>query len=264
MKFTKRMVLVPEEFMKMLEHKEALMTTPETKKMIRLEKQMDGILGDTSESEDKKVSQHNQNLQQFLDVNEKKRDFIPTVKIYQENPSPPEVLASASSSSSSDNQVQTNPTDEKQSSLSENEILESIPKSSRSLAQSMINRLKANRDQLTWNNKGEMVVDGTPVSGSNIIDLINDQLKSRKTFNPTGWKTFTESLDKINMPKYLMRNEKRRNYLSLLNNQETPSLIEEGRKYTFPPTPPTTPRTSKTRSSRLSKTKRYSPNWITY
>ena len=228
MKYTKRMVLVPEEFINTLENKEALMTTPETKKMIRLEKEMDGILGDTSKSEDKKVSQYNQNLQQFLGVNEKKREFIPTVKIYQENPSPPQMLASPSSSN--DNQVKTNPTGEKQSSLSESEILESIPKSSRSLAQSMINRSKANRDQITWNNKGEMVVDGNPVSGSNIIDLINDQLKSRKTFNPTGWEKFTESLDKINMPKYLMRNEKRRSYLSLLNNQETPSSTEEGHK----------------------------------
>ena len=43
MKYAKRMVLVPEEFMDMLERKEHVKTIPTTKSMIRLDKTMDDI-----------------------------------------------------------------------------------------------------------------------------------------------------------------------------------------------------------------------------
>ena len=202
MKYAKRMYLVPEEFLKTLERKESLQTPALTKKILRLDEKMDNILNNKMKTTDEKVSQYSQNLQQFLDATEKSRQFIPTVKIYQENNTEP--------LSTPDQDQPIPPVIEDQGMpndipLSDSEILDAIPKNSKTLARSMINRLKANQDQLTWNNKGEIVVGGNPVVGSNIIDLISDQLKSRKHFNPTGWEAFTKSLDKMNMPKYLMR-----------------------------------------------------------
>ena len=251
MKYAKRMYLVPEEFLKTLERKESLQTPALTQKMLRLDEKMDNILNNKMKMTDEKVSQYNQNLQQFLDAHEQSRQFIPTVKIYQQNSEPlsqdqpmPPVI-----------EDQEMPNDVP---LSDNEILDAIPKNSKTLARSMINRLKANKDQLTWNNKGEIVVGGNPVVGSNIIDLISDQLKSRKNFNPTGWETFTETLDRMNMPKYLMRNEKRQNYIA----SSTPSLTDAG-GYAFPPTPPTTPRSAAPTRKRV-KPKNFSDSWITF
>ena len=269
MKYTRRMVLVPEEFMDMLERKETIQTLPVTKKMIRLDRKMDGILDDPSKSEDVKVAQYNQNLQQFLDMQEKKRQFVPTVKIYQEKTTSPATLPSPAPPQppqpTLNNQVETAQSSREHHPLPESEILDSIPKNSRSLARSMINRLKANRDQVTWNHKGEIVIDGNAVSGSNITDLIIDQLNSRKNFDPTGWRQFTESLDKINIPKHLMRNEKRLSYLSPPSNPKTPGSSLASKNYAFPPTPPTTPKTSKPRASmRPIKQKRFSENWITH
>lgn len=257
------MVLVPEEFMNMLERKENMQTAPMTKSMIRLDQKMDNILEDTKKPADDKATQYTQNLQRFLDVQEQKRDFIPTVKIHQESSSP--LITNAQEIKKEEVMKSEESPSEAKSPLSENEILESIPKNSRTLAKSMITRLKANREHVTWNNKGEVSVNGQPVTGSNIIDLVNDQLRARKDFNPKGWEQFTESLEKINMPKYLMRNEKRKSHITQLHKQVTPESTQGAENYAFPPTPPTTPRTSKIPTlRRAAKVKRFSDNWITY
>ena len=62
----------------------------------------------------------------------------------------------------------------------------------------------------------------------------------------------------MNMPKYLMRNEKRQNYIAT----STPSLTDGG-GYAFPPTPPTTPR-SAAQTRRKAKPKNFSDSWITF
>ena len=146
MKYAKRMYLVPEEFLKTLERKESLQTPALTKKILKLDEKMDNILNDKMKTTDEKVSQYNQNLQQFLDAHEKSRQFIPTVKIYQENHSEPLSQDQPMPPVIEDQEM---PNDVP---LSDNEILDAIPKNSKTLARSMINRLKANRDQLTWNN----------------------------------------------------------------------------------------------------------------
>lgn len=269
MKYAKRMVLIPEEFMDMIERKESIHTAPLAKSMIRLDKKMDGILEDTLKATDDKVSQYSQNLQRFLDVQEKKRQFIPTVKIHQESGSSTGTPFSTNTIEQKKEEKQTETVEEEEgkavekTSLPEHEILESVPKNSRTLAKSMINRLKANSEEISWNQKGEISINGHPIQGSNIIDLVNDQLRPRKKFNPKGWEQFSESLEKINMPRYLMRNEKRRSHIAQLN-KETPSGSTIEGNYTFPPTPPTTPRTTKTPSFRRSKAKRFSDNWILY
>ena len=46
---------------------------------------------------------------------------------------------------------------------------------------------------------------------SNIADLINNQMRSRKTFNPRGWLPFTEALKEMNVPNDLIGNPRRLN-----------------------------------------------------
>ena len=251
------MYVVPEEFLKRLERKESLQTPPLAQKMIRLDEKMDTILQDNTKSSDEKVSRYNQNLQQFLDAHEINRQFIPTVKIYHENNSEPQqTTEQPASMPDSEKQVEIP--------LTDNEILDAIPKNSKTLARSMINRLKTNNDQVSWNSKGEIAVDGNLIKGSNIIDLISDQLKSRKKFNPTGWENFTEVLDRINMPRYLMRNENRRNYIQAEKTPVSFPSLTDTTNVVFPPTPPTTPKTSKPSRPRRYKPKQFSDNWIKY
>ena len=62
---------------------------------------------------------------------------------------------------------------------------------------------------ITWDKTGEVKLEGENIPQSNISDLISDALRERKNFNPTGSKEFFRVLSKINMPKDLVRNEKR-------------------------------------------------------
>ena len=266
MKFTKRMILVPEHFIDTLERKEKIQTIPETKSLIRLDKKMEGILENDGQTVDDKAFQYNQDLQRFLDVQVQKRQHIPTVKIHKEEPSNEKKDAGIQQLDSAVREQE----DSKSQPLTETEILSSIPKNIRTLAQSMINRLQANNDQISWNDKGEVSIDNQVIPGSNIIDLVNDQLKSRKSFNPIGWKLFTESLDRINMPKYLMRNEKRRTHI--VNQQKEPfgtpvqsKPSTSSSQFLFPPTPPSTPKTpGKQMRAKRFKSKRLSDNWLIY
>ena len=49
------------------------------------------------------------------------------------------------------------------------------------------------------------------ITDSNIADLIKDQMRNRKTFNPRGWLPFTEALKDMNVPKDLIGNPRRLN-----------------------------------------------------
>ena len=56
-----------------------------------------------------------------------------------------------------------------------------------------------------------MLYQDREITDSNIADLINDQMRSRKTFNPRGWLPFTETLKEMNVPNDLIGNPGRLN-----------------------------------------------------
>ena len=49
---------------------------------------------------------------------------------------------------------------------------------------------------------------GVLIPKSNISDLVSDAMRSRKHFNPVGVREFYNVLNKINVPKDLVRNER--------------------------------------------------------
>ena len=90
------------------------------------------------------------------------------------------------------------------------QLLSSIyPKPCILRATAILNHFKERPDVITWNKTGEVKLEGESIPQSNISDLISDALKARKNFNPTGSKDFFRDLSNINMPKDLVRNEKR-------------------------------------------------------
>ena len=84
---------------------------------------------------------------------------------------------------------------------------------------------------IDWNDRGELIVNNNPIQNSNVVDLVNDVIRSRKNFNPIGWEIFARKLYEINVPRDLIRNPTRLNYI-----QNT---------YDSPPPSPTNPNTIK-------------------
>ena len=69
-----------------------------------------------------------------------------------------------------------------------------------------------------------------PVSGSNIVDLVNDALKKRKSFQPVGWKIFARGLNDMIAPMDLIGNPERWTYIQTA----TPSVAGGASKETTP------------------------------
>ena len=65
---------------------------------------------------------------------------------------------------------------------------------------------------IAWTARGELIHEGVPVVGSNVVALVNDLLRKRKT-DPTGWQPFARQLRAINLPIELVGNVARRVYI---------------------------------------------------
>ena len=62
---------------------------------------------------------------------------------------------------------------------------------------------------VNWNDRGELLYNGKPMSGTHAVDLINDFLRKRKHFNPTGWREFAQVMSGLNVPQDLVGNRDR-------------------------------------------------------
>ena len=100
----------------------------------------------------------------------------------------------------------------------EEDILESVPTTMKSRALQLVKKLKANKDVLGWNDHGQIVFEGRTIPGTNVVDLVNNTLRQRNNFNPTGWQLFAKSLGRLNVPEGLVRNER----LNMVNIETNP------------------------------------------
>ena len=94
-------------------------------------------------------------------------------------------------------------------SMPDADIVEPMPRYIRERATSLLNRLKARPEMITWDKAGQVKIEGETIPNSNISDLVSDAMRFRKNFNPTGSKEFFQALSKMNVPKDLVRNEER-------------------------------------------------------
>ena len=55
--------------------------------------------------------------------------------------------------------------------------MKSVQKLYKTGARQQLDKIKENRDVLNWNDKGELVYENKPISGSHVVDLVNDILR---------------------------------------------------------------------------------------
>ena len=93
--------------------------------------------------------------------------------------------------------------------LSSEMIVRGIPKTMKTRAEALLAHLKERGDIITWDDMGQVLLKGVLIPKSNISDLISDAMRPRKYFNPVGVREFYNVLNEINIPKDLVRNERR-------------------------------------------------------
>ena len=83
-------------------------------------------------------------------------------------------------------------------------------------AKLLIQKLKDHSDVISWNDNGQLVLEGSIVPNSNIVDLVNDVMRKRKGFNPEH-STFAKALAKINVPELLSKEPQSNRFHTLVS-----------------------------------------------
>ena len=91
----------------------------------------------------------------------------------------------------------------------EKRLVDSLPKTLQRKGEVLLDHIK-DTTEMSWNNRGELIVNGATIAGTNVTDLIHELLRSRKLGNaPKGWSTFASTLRESNIPVDLIGNKAR-------------------------------------------------------
>ena len=108
-------------------------------------------------------------------------------------------------------------------------VLTSLPKTLQTKAKALLTQIKNNPD-VTWNEKGNLIYQQNLVPGSNMVDLVNDVLRQRKTAaDPAGWEVFADVLKEDNTPRELIGNPQRRRWMQR-TDADSPKLKKKKRQ----------------------------------
>ena len=86
------------------------------------------------------------------------------------------------------------------------EAVELLPTTQRERGRQLLQRLQKRKDLISWNDKGEVTIEGKILPGSNIADLVSDVMRTRKQVAPLRG-TFLDVLAKANVPDEFVRNK---------------------------------------------------------
>jgi hypothetical protein len=87
-------------------------------------------------------------------------------------------------------------------------IISSFPKSLRNRARALMAHME-NSPDISWNERGEFVYQNQTLHGSHVHDLIHDIIRNSEKSNPTGWEAFSNALKESNIPRSIVGNERR-------------------------------------------------------
>ena len=86
--------------------------------------------------------------------------------------------------------------------------MRTVPKSMKRKASALLERIKSQPD-MSWNERGEFIYKNRVLPGTHVVDLINDTLRHRKSFQPHGWRDFARALRHSNVPQDLVGHKQR-------------------------------------------------------
>ena len=90
--------------------------------------------------------------------------------------------------------------------MTEDRIVKNVPRTYQARAKKLIGHLK-DYTGVSWNAKGEMVIDGKTLPGANISILVNDLIrKAKHEVDPVGRKSLVEQLSKTELRSGLTGN----------------------------------------------------------
>lgn len=201
----KKMAIVPADILNTIRGKQRYADTqnPEIKHMIELDKEMQSILHKDGVDDYEKALLYNQVLGKYLQHNSDQRYASTPPEVSQTKDS----INSLTNQSSPSNVTQPGAVvDETVSGEIEDIMNLSVPKTLRSKAAALIKHFRKNN--ITWDDKGTIAISGKSLDGSNIIDIVNSAVRTRKTSkSPEGEDILLQHLKTTNTPKEIIGNK---------------------------------------------------------
>ena len=228
------MILVPENTLERLQQRQKILTPPVTQTLKSLDSEMNDILSSKELDDEAKATLYNQVLQRYLTYYDQRKGQPLHVKLTTPKPvetPKPDVVSSEETSKESTAEAET-------TSAVEQEVIKSVPKLYKTGARQLLDKIKENSDVLNWNEKGELMYENKPISGSHMVDLVNDILRHRKGFEPVGWSVFARGLARMNVPENIVRNPQRQSAIREFKTRVREETPESPTRWL--PTPPTT------------------------
>jgi len=101
---------------------------------------------------------------------------------------------------------------------SKDRFLHFFTKTSRKRGEQLLNFLE-NTSKIEWNEKDELVINGIAIEKSNIIDLLMLTVSNRSKIDLIGINEYINLLANLNIPKYLIVNNKIKKIIDTLLNK---------------------------------------------
>ena len=168
--------------------------SPNLRKYYEARQEMNDWLEKDDVPEDTKATMYSQQLQRVKQLKN---------QVFRPEPSPVQMITQTERTMTSESDSATL---SQQLNATDKQIIDSVPKMMQNRAKLLIQKLKDHSDVISWNDNGQLVLEGSIVPNSNIVDLVNDVMHKRKGFNPEHSNTFAKALAKIKVPEDYLRN----------------------------------------------------------
>ena len=99
------------------------------------------------------------------------------------------------------------------------DVVTTLPKALQEKESQLVSRIKTTK----WNDSGECLHEGVAVPSSNVVDLVHDLLRTRKTSDPVGLQQFARQMHAANIPMELVGNVARRRHTQKRTRIPTPT-----------------------------------------
>ena len=100
------------------------------------------------------------------------------------------------------------------------DVVTTLPKTLQEKGRQLVAHLKTTK----WNDRGELLHEGVAVPVSNVIDLVRDLLRKRKTTDLIGWQQFSNQMSAANIPMDLVGNVARKRHMQKRRQPPKPAL----------------------------------------
>ena len=218
----RRMQLISKEELDRLRQRQVSSYDPELRAASKVEDEIHEILnkrGLSAEEEINKLQTLQHQFKQLQDANARQSTPI-NLETLTQSEKPPVV-------------AEKEPMDEKTRA-----VITLMPESAKEKGELVLDFLKKSGDRVTFDEDNKLVVNGQPIPGTNIIDLVSSiskpgKLKAKNL--PQGYDDFLQSLYQLNIPSTIIQNQTARNTLKRI---AAPARPQRGKGRPGPPGKP--------------------------